>query len=128
MLHDFLTKIDLTGKHQLERVFAGREPLSPDSFYLKYFQNQGYPKETVIRIKQVFDSHVGFDLTRLSAEDDFSKELKFIWTYDSLADVETIVGLEKEFGIKIEDAEAERMKTIKDVVEIIHAKLNNGKV
>lgn len=110
----------------MERIFAGRDRLSADDFYTRYFRDQGYPEDTVIRIKKVFDSNIGFDLSRLSAEDDFSKELNFIWNYDSLSDVEAVVGLEREFGIKIDDSEAGKMKTIKDVVQVVHAKLNNG--
>ncbi len=124
MIRNFLKKIDLTGKKQLEKTFAGREPLSAEDFYLRYFQERGFSRDLVIRVKKVFDANIGFDLSRLSAEDDFSKELNFIWDHDSLADVETVIGLEKEFGITISDDEAVRMKTIRDVVEVVDGKLN----
>ena len=77
----------------------------------------------VVRIKQVFDRNIDFDLSRLSASDDFSKELRFLWDYDSLASVNIVTDLEKEFGVSITDSEAEGMKTVQTVVEIIQRKV-----
>jgi len=108
-------------------MFSGRTSLSSEEFYEKYFSDRGFTKDLVVRIKNIFDAKIGFDLSRLSAEDDFSTELKYIWDHDSLADVETIVALEKEFKLKITDEEGKRMKTIRDVVEIISAKTQNEK-
>jgi acyl carrier protein len=62
-------------------------------------------------------------MSRLSAEDDFSKNLNFFWQYDSMADVEIVVRLEKEFDIKITDVEAERTKTVEDLVNLVWLKL-----
>ena len=126
MIRKFLANIDFSGRRQHERMFAGRSPLSSDEFYEKYFSDQGFKKDIVVRIKNIFNAKVGFDLSRLSADDDFSTELQYIWDHDSLADVEILVALEKEFVIKITDEEAKRMHTIRDVVQIISAKTQNG--
>lgn len=126
MIRKFLDNINFFSKRQHERMFAGRSPLSSEEFYEKYFSDQGFKKDIVIRIKNVFNAKVGFDLSRLSADDDFSTELKYIWDHDSLADVEIIVSLEKEFVIKITDEEANRMHSIRDVVQLISAKTQNG--
>jgi len=123
MFQRLLDILDLTGKRQLEKIFAGRARLTPEEFYFTYFRDLGFSQDVVVRIKRVFDARIGFDLARLSASDDFSKELKCLWHYDSLADVEVIIGLEEEFGIKIEDAEAAGMKTMADIVEIVQAKV-----
>jgi acyl carrier protein len=76
-----------------------------------------------MRVKTVFDRNIDFDLSRLSSTDDFSKELRFLWDYDSLAGVKIVIDLEKEFGVVVTDAEAESMKTIQKVVEIIAQKV-----
>jgi acyl carrier protein len=127
MIRALLDKIDISGRRQHERVFAGRLSLSPEEFYEKYFCDRGFSKDLVLRIKHIFDKNIGFDLSRLSAKDDFSKELKYIWDHDSMADVETIVALEKEFGIRISDDEGAMMKTFDCVVRVIHAKVQNDK-
>lgn len=127
MLRALLDKLDISGIRQQERFFAGRTPLSSQEFYVKYFSGRGFSQDLVVRIKDIFDARIGFDLSRLSSEDDFTTELKFIWDYDSLADVETLVALEEAFDIKISDEEAARMKTIKDVVQLISAKIQNEK-
>jgi len=45
--------------------------------------------------------------------------MKFIWGYDSMVDVEIVMALEEEFDIKIEDSEAEHMRSIQDIVMCI---------
>ncbi len=40
---------------------------------------------------------------------------------DSLALVEIIMKLEEQFGIEIDDAKAEQMKNVSDVVEYVHS-------
>ncbi len=102
--------------------------MTPEQFYLRYFQSQGFDQDLVMRIKAVFDRNIDFDLSRLSQTDDFSKELRFLWDYDSLASVNIVIDLEKEFGAIISDAEAESMKTIQDVVEIIVQKVGNRRI
>lgn len=119
----FFRRFDLNGRARLERVFTGRDALSAEDFFDRYFQDQGYARDLVERIRKVYETNLNFDLSRLSAEDDFSEELRFIWQYDSMADVEIVMGLEKEFGITIRDDEAAQMKTIRQVVEYVDARL-----
>ena len=40
-----------------------------------------------------------------------------------MADVEIVVSLEKEFDIKIEDKEAERAHTVRDIVNLVWGKV-----
>ena len=94
-------------------------------FYTSYFKGTGISKKVVDGVKQVLEEQLSADLSRLSAEDDFSKNLNFFWKLDSLADVEIIIALEEEFNIKIEDFEAEQTFTVRDIVNLVSGKLGN---
>jgi acyl carrier protein len=120
----FFDWLDLDGSKRLEAVFGGRPSLTPDEFYTEYFERQGYPKDLVVKVKEAFDRVIEFDLSRLASDDDFSKELRFIWDSDSLADVEILEALEREFGIELTMDESQQMSTISDVIRIISAKIS----
>jgi acyl carrier protein len=65
------------------------------------------------------------DLSRLSAEDDFSKNLNFFWQEDSLADVEIFERIEEEFQIKLHQSDFDGLETttINDIVNIVWRKV-----
>ncbi len=107
---------------QLEDVFRGRSSLTSDEYYETYFMNLGVPKEIPIRIRRIFEEHFDTDFSRLTPDDDFSKDLSFFWDYDSMVDVELVLAIEEEFGIKISNKEAEGMKSIRKTVETVWKK------
>jgi acyl carrier protein len=108
-----------------EKVFRGREPLDDRMLWERFFSQYGVAVDTVARVRKVLTTVLQTDLSRIRDSDDFSKELAFFWDWDSMADVETVQGLEAEFGITISDAEAEAMKTLKDIVLGVHEKIKN---
>ena len=108
---------------KLEEVFSGRERRDPESFYENYFRNQGIPRDLVIRVREVLEDELGYDLSRLSAEDDLTGNLSVFYEHDSLVDVELVMRLEEEFGISIEDKEAEKAKTIRNIIELVSRKV-----
>lgn len=112
-----------TAQRRLDAVFAGRTPLTPEEFFTRYFEERGFDRDLVLHIHKIFAENISLDLSRLSAIDDFSRELQFLWNYDSLADVEIVLDLETEFGIAISDAEATRMTSLLAVVEVVNDKL-----
>ena len=105
-------------------VFAGREPLDDRQLWERYFRQSGVAPETVAKIRQIFSTKLEADLSRIRDTEHFSKELAFFWDFDSLADVELVQALEEQFGITITDAEAEAMKTFRDIVLKVHAKIH----
>lgn len=107
---------------KLDEIFSGRERLDPESFYENYFRNLGIPRDIVIRVREFLEGEFGYDLSRLSAEDDLTGNLSVFFEHDSLVDVEIVMRLEEEFGISIEDDEAEKAKTIRDIVELVSRK------
>ena len=110
-------------QQKLEQVLTGRESLDASQLWARYFRQDDIAPDTVAKIRQIFSEILGVDLSRIRDTDDFSKELAFFWDFDSMADVELIQALEQQFGITITDAEAEAMKTLKDIVLTVHAKI-----
>lgn len=110
---------------KLEQVFAGREPLDDSQLCSGYFQQYGVAPDTVAKVRRILTEILQADLSRIRDADDFSKELAFFWSFDSLADVEIVQALEAEFGITITDAEAAAMKTLRDIILGVHAKITN---
>ncbi len=108
---------------KLEAAFAGRPSLSPAEFYEQFFRAQGVPKEVVFGVRKVLEEQFGVDLSRLVASDDFSKNIGFFFEFDSMADVEVVCALEKEFSIRISDEEATNSRTIQDIVDLVSRKI-----
>jgi len=57
-------------------------------------------------------------------DDDFSKNLRYLFEFDSMADVEIIESIESKFFIHISDIEAERIKTINDLVLFVNNRVS----
>src|SRR5262245_36308353 len=110
-------------KKKIEEAFAGRPPLDERTFYETYFESHGVPFFVVSKVREILESELSADLSRLSAGDDFSQNLSFFWDYESAAAVEIIVRLENEFDIKITDAEAQQTTTIDDIVNLVWLKV-----
>lgn len=106
-----------------ERAFAGREDLDERQFYEKYFESRGIPFHIVSGVRRILEECLDADLSRLAPEDRFAGELEFFFDSDSLAAVEIIIQLEKEFGIEISDDEAKDIRSVRDAVETVWAKV-----
>jgi acyl carrier protein len=108
---------------KIQAAFAGREALDERTFYERYFINRGVTEDVVGRFRRVLADELNADMSRLRAEDDFERNLSFFWEFDSMADVELIIRLEEEFGIKIKDTEAQQASSVADMVELVWSKL-----
>jgi len=105
----------------LEKVFGERQELSERDFYESYFDSQGVPYFIVKKVREILEDVLDADLSRLSAEDDFSKNLNFFFQDDSLADVEIFERIEEEFEIKLHQTDFEKLETltINDIVNLV---------
>lgn len=110
---------------ELEEIFGNRQRLDERDFYERYFESQGIPFYVVKKIREILEEILDADLSRLSAEDDFSKNLNFFWQDDSLADVEIFEKIEEEFDIKFHQSDFENLKTltVSDIVNIVWQKI-----
>ncbi len=108
----------------IEEVFDGRQELNERDFYEKYFEQKGVPFFVVRKVRQILERELEADLSRLSAEDDFTKNLNFFWQHDSLADVEIVLSLEEEFQIKLlPENLQEEFRTVDGIVNLVWRKL-----
>ena len=69
------------------------------------------------KIKEIIVEQLGVEAYQVVAEASFVNDLGA----DSLDTVELIMAFEEEFGVEIPDEEAEKIKTVKDVLDYIEA-------
>jgi len=67
------------------------------------------------RVKEIVAEQLGKDESEVKSESSFIDDLGA----DSLDIVELVMAMEDEFGIEIPDEDAEKIKTVKDVVDYI---------
>jgi acyl carrier protein len=72
------------------------------------------------KVKEIVAEQLGKDINEVTEKASFIEDLGA----DSLDIVELVMKMEEEFGIEIPDEEAEKIKTVNDVVQYIktHAK------
>jgi len=69
------------------------------------------------KVKEIVAEQLGRDVNEVTSEASFIDDLGA----DSLDIVELVMAMEDEFGIEIPDEEAEKIKTVKDVIDYIKA-------
>ena len=103
---------------KLDGFFTGRAPLSDDDFYIQYFEAQGIPKEIPIKVRHIFEKYFDADFSRIRNTDDFPEEMKFIWGFDSMVDMEIAAEISKEFDLP-DEVKFEKVRSIQDIVSMI---------
>ena len=71
------------------------------------------------RVKEIIAEQLGIEPSQIKLESKFVEDLGA----DSLDVVELIMAFEEAFNIEIPDEDAEKIQTVKDVVDYIKAKL-----
>ncbi|MDO4690647.1 MULTISPECIES: acyl carrier protein [Fusobacterium] len=69
------------------------------------------------KVKEIIVEQLGVEADQVKLESNFIDDLGA----DSLDTVELIMAFEEEFGVDIPDTEAEKIKTVKDVIDYIEA-------
>ena len=104
-----------TVRRRVLKRMQSRPARTPGEFGCAFFPPESAPIAT--KVREILARHLTVDLSRLSPEDTFV-DLEMA-ELDSMATVGFVLDLEREFGIKIPDPEAERMKTFRDVVQYV---------
>jgi acyl carrier protein len=111
---------DAAKRRLAEEHLAGREPLSDQEFGEKFFSADR--ASIASRTRAILASHLPLDLSRMRPDDRLVADLR-MEELDSFATVEFLLEVEEEFGIRVPDEEAERMRTLGDLVEYVAAAL-----
>lgn len=74
--------------------------------------------EIPVKVKEVIVEQLGVDADKVRSEASFIDDLGA----DSLDIVELVMAMEEEFDIEIPDEEAEKLKTVSDVVSYLQTK------
>lgn len=69
------------------------------------------------KIREIVADQLGVDAAQVNLDSNFVEDLGA----DSLDTVELIMAFEEEFDVEIPDTDAEKIKTVKDVVDYIEA-------
>lgn len=69
------------------------------------------------KVKEIIVEQLGVEADQIKLESNFIDDLGA----DSLDTVELIMSFEEEFGVEIPDTDAEKIKTVKDVLDYIEA-------
>jgi acyl carrier protein len=109
-------------RHQVEATFKGRASLSDEEFFARYYSESGISKDTVNGVRQVLGDELQVDISRVIPADSFAGNLHFLLDSDSMADIAIVQALEKRFSITISDLEAERTRTVGEIISFIHGK------
>lgn len=110
-------------ERKLGMIFEGRVALSDEEFYVRHFSHTDIAKDVAVGVRRAFVAHVPFDMGRLEPGDNFGRELQFVWSHDSLADVELICDVEQTFGVMITEAEARETLTMGALIALVDRKV-----
>lgn len=69
------------------------------------------------KVKEIIVEQLGVEADQIKLDSNFIDDLGA----DSLDTVELIMSFEEEFGVEIPDTDAEKIKTVKDVLDYIEA-------
>lgn len=107
---------DETEKQRALKHMEGRQPLTDAEFGCRFFPPQQV--EIAARLRTIMARHISVDLSRLHPDDLIVEDIRMD-ALDSLSTVEFVLEVEKEFGVSIPNAAAEKMRTLKDVIEFV---------
>ena len=104
------------------RHMAGRPALDPQQFGDHYFASS--QAAIGARLRKLLAEYFPIDLSSLHPDDALVDDLRMD-SFDSMATVEFVIAIEKEFGIVIPNAAAKDMRTLRDIADFVATTLKS---
>jgi len=101
-----------------ERLLQGRPALDPAGFGQAYFGDSARRAQLAAEVREILAEQVPYSLAGLGSDDAFVQDLRMD-ALDSMSTVEFALGVEEHFGIKIPDADAERILTFRQLLDYL---------
>jgi acyl carrier protein len=111
-----------SNKRRAKRLLATRRALNSTAFGRTYFGESDRRASVAAEVREVLAEHVPYSLEGLAPDDAFVRDLRMD-ELDSMSTVELVLGLEQRFGIKIPDAEAQRILTFRELVDYLEQRV-----
>src|ERR1700722_15983491 len=93
-------------------------------FFYNFYEDFNMAATVADRVKKIVVEQLGVKEEDISNDSSFVDDLGA----DSLDTVELVMALEEEFGIEIQDEEAEKITTIQQAIDFIEKQKNGEKV
>ena len=116
--------IDAIYKRKARKKIAGRPRRSSLEFGQTFYPAN---PEIAAKVRDILSENLPVDLSQLEPKDQPVFDL-YMDALDSMATLEFIIALEEEFGISIDDIDAEKMRTFDDVCKYVIAMLEGKKI
>jgi acyl carrier protein len=108
----------LWNRHLARKHLAGRSRLNSQDFGRRFYPDNA---SVAARVRDILQEHVRVDLAQLDPSDQPVRDL-YLAAIDGEETHDVIAALEECFGIKIEDGDAARMRSVDDIVRYVIAK------
>jgi acyl carrier protein len=111
---------DRRQKQRVRQHLAGRERLTHEQFGRQFFPPER--SQIAAKVRELLATHVFADASQVQPADRLEDDLR-MWSLDSMADVELILNLEREFGITFSKDDTHYFRSVADVVNCVAKKM-----
>jgi acyl carrier protein len=114
-------------RREMDRAFGDRTAAAAETLRRREFEEGGIAAEVAAELRGLLESTFDADFARIAPEDDFQKELGFLWQVDSLADAMIVTSLETRFRVRLPDDETNAARTFGDLVRLVARTVEEGR-
>lgn len=114
-------------RRRAKRLLATRPALDPVAFGRVYFAESDRRALLAAQVREVLAEHVPYSLEGLGPDDAFVQDLRMD-ELDSMSTVELVLSLEKRFGIKIPEDDAQTILSFRDLVDYLEERVPDDRL